>query len=122
MAKIKGVSHLLPNCEHVDLSKMQNVRRLHDADIVAQHLDPEQHTELIKQGSEKWQELRHRCVVTGSSAYNSLGFRSSKAVDDHFNEFVYGKGPKTFTPEEMQRLQHGRDNEVIAFFNFKNHK
>lgn len=42
-------------------------------------------------------------------------FRTLKSAHEHFDEYVYHKGPKQFTDEENERLEHGRNNEIHAF-------
>ena len=93
IANLSNNEHLFLEDEEIILTKCANVRVLHDVQEVERHCNVQENTELIKQGSDTWMKLRKKCVVTGSTCFNALGLRSKKAMDEHYNEYVYDKGP-----------------------------
>ena len=102
--------------DNVKLSTQMNVRRLLSVDYVSRHIDIQARPHLIKQGSDQWKEFRKQSHITGSTAYNALGFRGFSKVKEHFNEFVYKRQPKPFPPDVQMRLQHGSSHEVKGLF------
>ena len=108
---VKTLPVFVDKC-HILLSEQSNVRRLHNIDYVKRNCDISVDTHLIKQGSDEWKEIRHNSFVTASTAFNACGFRSVQAVNEHFDEFVYKKGERTFTDLENERMAHGREHEV----------
>lgn len=99
--------------DYIVMTERTNVQRLHPPSVVGKDIDLSSHPNYIKQHSEEWHELRYQCKITGSTAYNALGFRGMKELKAHFNEFVYDRGPREFTPEVQQRLDHGSKHEVF---------
>ena len=99
---------------NINLSTQMNVRRLLSPEYVSRHIDIQESPHLIKQGSEQWKEFRKKSHITGSTAYNALGFRGFSKVKEHFNEFIYKRQPKPFPPDVQLWLQHGSDHEVVC--------
>ena len=111
LAKLQGTEdHFNP--ENITLCNVHNVRRLHNTTYVGANCDLNEHTHLIKQGSEEWMDLRKSSHITGSTAYNALGFRGFKSVREHFKQFIYNKESTPFPAEVQQRLNYGRIHEV----------
>ena len=111
LAQIQGTEDHF-NLENITLCNVHNVRRLHNTSYVGANCDLNVHTHLIKQGSEEWMDLRKSSHITGSTAYNALGFRGFKCVREHFKQFIYNKEPSPFPAEVQQRLNYGRIHEV----------
>ena len=99
---------------NINLSTQMNVRRLLSPEYVSRHIEIQESPHLIKQGSEQWKEFRKKSHITGSTAYNALGFRGFSKVKEHFNEFIYKRQPKPFPPDIQLWLQHGSDHEVVC--------
>ena len=119
LAKLQGTEdHFHP--ENITLCNVHNVRRLHNTSYVGANCDLNVHTHLIKQGSEEWMDLRKSSHITGSTAYNALGFRGFKSVREHFKQFIYNKEPSPFPAEVQQRLNYGRVHEVRKMAMFHN--
>ena len=97
---------------NINLSTQMNVRRLLSPEYVSRHIDIQESPHLIKQGSEQWKEFHKKSHITGSTAYNALGFRGFSKVKEHFNEFVYKRLPKPFPQDVQLWLQHGSTHEV----------
>ena len=100
------------NSVRVSLEKQVNVRRLHSVNYVELHTTIQHHPEWFRQLSAQWRNLRTKAHITGSTAYNAMGFRGFAQVRNHFREFIYKKGPAPVDPAAQQRMQHGRDHEV----------
>ena len=111
LAKMQN-NHSFLQPDNVKLSTQMNVRRLLSVGYVSGHIDIQASPHLIKQGSDQWKEFRKQSHITGSTAYNALGFRGFSKVKEHFNEFVYKRQPKPFPPDVEMRLQHGSSHEV----------
>ena len=75
----------------VNVTKGENVQRLHDTNVVKRFVNLRRNTHLIKQHSEEWLQLRQEAHVTRSSAYNVLGFRGSEEMRQQYDEFIYKK-------------------------------
>lgn len=116
LANLMNSEHMIWKMDEVVLSQCSNARILHDVSYIRQHVDIDDETELVKQRSEEWKKLREACVITGSTCFNALGLRNRKSMDEHYDEFVYKKGRRSFTDEEEKRMEHGRVNEVVAQF------
>ena len=97
---------------NIDLSTQMNVRRLLSLEYVFRHMDIQESSHLIKQGSEQWKEFSKKSHITGSTAYSALGFRGFSKVKEHFNEFVNKRPPKPFPQDVQLCLQHGSTHEV----------
>ena len=119
LAKLQGTEdHFNP--ENITLCDVHNVQRLHNTCYVGANYDLNAHTYLIKQGSEEWMDLRKSSHITGSTAYNALGFRGFKSVREHFKQFIYNKEPSPFPAEVQQRLNYGRVHKVRKMAMFHN--
>ena len=105
------------NPENITLCNVHNVRRLHNTSYVGAHCDLNVNTHLIKQGSEEWMDLRKSSHITGSTAYNALGFRGFKSMREDFKQFIYNKEPSPFPAEVQQRLNYGRIHEMAMNHN-----
>ena len=119
LAQLQGTEDHF-NLENITLCNVHNVRRLHNTSYVGANCDLNVHTHLIKQGSEEWMDLRKSSHITGSTAYNALGFRGFKSVREHFKQFIYNKEPSSFPAEVQQRLNYGRIHEVRKMAMFHN--
>ena len=100
------------NTVRVSLEKQINVRRLHSANYVELYTTIQHHPKWFKQLSLQWRNLMSKAHITGSTAYNAMGFHGLAHVRNHFCEFIYKKGPAPVDPVTQQRMQHGRDHEV----------
>ena len=111
LSKLQGTEcHYNP--ESVTLANLHNVCRLHNPIYVSSHCDLSTHSHLIKQGSNEWMTLRKSSHLTGSTAFNALGFRGFKYVREHFGQFIYHKEPTPVAAEVQQRLHYGSSHEV----------
>ena len=73
------------------------------------------HPEWFKQRSPQLRNLRTQAHITGSTAYNAMGFRGFSQLHNHFKEFVYKKQPAPVDEATQVRLQHGIQHEVSDF-------
>ena len=104
------------NSTRVWLQEQINCRRLLPPHYVAQHATVTQHPEWFQQHSRQWKNLRTQAHITGSTAYNAMGFRGFSSIRSHFREFIYKKGPPTVDAETQARMQHGIRNEVSDYY------
>ena len=81
------------NLIHVSLQNQKNVQLLLPANYVAQNTTVDAHPEWFKQRSPQWRNLQSRAYITGSTAYNTMGFHGFSQLCNHFREFVYKKQP-----------------------------
>ena len=115
LAKIQN-NHSVMMTQNINLSTQFNVRRLLSVEYVSKHIDIHESPHLIKQGSDQWEQFRKESHITGSTAYNTLGFRGFSKVKEHFNEFIYKRPPKPFPTDVQIRLEHGSRHEVCETF------
>ena len=115
LAKMQN-NHSVMMTQNINLSTQFNVRRLLSVEYVSKHIDIHESPHLIKQGSDQWKQFRKESHITGSTAYNALGFRGFSKVKEHFNEFIYKRPPKPFPPDVQLRLEHGSRHEVWETF------
>ena len=71
-----------------------------------------QHPDWFQQHSRQWKNLHTQAHITGSTAYNAMGFCGFSSIRSHFWEFIYKKGPPTVDAEMQACMQHGIKNEV----------
>ena len=96
----------------VNVIERENVKRLHDTNVVKKFVNIKKNTHLIKQHSEEWLQLRQEEHVTGRTSYNVLGLRGGEEMRQHYDEFIHKKGRRQFDDDTQQRLDHGIANEV----------
>ena len=101
-----------------DLAEKANARILHPMSALRDHMQGAISAKYVKQRTPEWFQIRRTAVVTGSSAYAALGFRSKECRDAHFDEFVFKTKDREFTPEQRANMQYGADNEVTRYFDF----
>ena len=112
LAHIQCNASCLKTKGHVVLTERSNFRLLLPPADVEQSLVLQNNTRFVKQRSTEWFTLRQHAFVMGSTAFNALGLRSGKALQEHLDEFVRKMGPPHRTPEVQQRLTYGSENEV----------
>ena len=100
---------------HISLQNQRNVQLLLPANYVAQNTTVDAHPEWFKQRSPQWRNLHTQAHITGSTAYNAMGFRGFSQLRNHFKEFVYKKQPAPVDEATQARLQHGIQHEVSDF-------
>ena len=100
---------------HVSLQNQRNVQLLLPANYVARNTMVDAHPEWFKQRSPQWRNLRTQAHITGSTAYNAMGFRGFSQLCNHFREFVYKKQPAPVNEATQVQLQHGIQHEVSDF-------
>ena len=88
----------------VNVTKRENVQRLHDTSVVKRFVNLRKNTHLIKQHSEEWLQLRQEVHLTKTTAYNVLGFRGGGEMRQHYDEFIHKKGRRQFDDETQQRI------------------
>ena len=102
----------------VQLSKQNNAYFLLDTENTRKYFNLElpENSNLIKQRSPEWFNLRKEAKVTGSTLYKALGLESLGHLKSHHYEFIKKRNPPEFPPEVKVRLQYGQENEkhVIA--------
>ena len=81
------------NSIHISLLNQRNVQLLLPANYMAQNTTVNAHPEWFKQRSPQWRNLHTQAHITGSTAYNAMGFRGFSQLRNHFREFVYKKQP-----------------------------
>ena len=67
----------------VNLDYHTNVRELLNVEDVPEDIDLNVNTELVKQRSDKWHELRKKCVISASSSFNAIGLQTLKDQKSH---------------------------------------
>lgn len=107
-----GFQHLEGPC---DLTAQQNVRILHEPDILQSTMSMPLDSAYVKQRSSLWHETRNKAVITGSTAYSALGFRTSDDMKWHFQQFVYRTRTRQFTEQQRQNMHYGSINEVNQY-------
>ena len=112
-AVLLGTDKILKCSGSVVLAKENNVRLLHDAEHLSTVIDLDEHTQFVKQRSEKWKELRLQSSITASTMYSALGFRGVNKMKLHFREFILKQNDRVLDTILIQRMQYGTDNEVI---------
>ena len=55
---------------------------------MSEHVDLSENEHFVKQRSNLWYEIRKRCVVSTSSAFNALGLQSLKDQKIHHTTYV----------------------------------
>ena len=78
---------------HVSLQNQQNVQRLLPVNYVSINSTVDAHPECFRQHSPQWKKLRSQAHLTGSTAYNAMGFRGFSQLCNHFREFIHKKPP-----------------------------
>ena len=71
-----------------------------------------ENSEIVKQGTFAWENLRKRARVTGSSASKAIALHTRKNAQEHFDEFMLNKERPTPTPELQEMFDHGHREEV----------
>ena len=97
----------------VDLSQQGNYICLNGI-TETPNKDEQADTNLIKQRSAAWHDIRNRAVVTGSTLYCALGLDTLKAQQSHYDAVVNGKPRPEPSDEVMRNMQHGITNEINA--------
>ena len=61
--------------------------------------------------------MRKKCVVSGSSAYNTLGMHTVKEHKEHHAQYVLKKKQKSKDDKLQKKLDLGTENEVTIILN-----
>ena len=104
------------NSTHMRLQEQINCRRLLPRHYVTQHVTVTQHPDWFQQHSHQWKNLCTQAHITGSTAYNAMGFSGFSSIRSHFQEFIYKKGPPIVVAEMQACMQHGIRNEVSVYY------
>ena len=78
---------------HVSLQNQRNVQRLLPVIYVSRNSTVDAHPEWFRQHSPQWKKLRSQAHLTGSTAYNTMGFHGLSQLCNHFREFIHKKPP-----------------------------
>ena len=107
---------LTPYCfstgDHVSLNRQVNTRLLYPVDVVSRFFDPHTFTHLVQQNSYLWPHLCQQARITGSTAYNALGLRTKKLLDEHYNHYINKVPQQPKEPSVQEKLDYGRRNEI----------
>ena len=76
---------------HVSLQNQRNVQQLLPVNYVSRNSMVDAHPEWFRQHSPQGKKLRSQAHLTGSTAYNAMGFRRFSQLRNHFREFIYKK-------------------------------
>ena len=104
------------NLEPVHLHLQNNAHFLLDPQQLCLNfdLDAPENSDIVKQRSNKWLELRKKAKVTGSTLYNALGLSSLADLKQHHYQYIKKRAPPPFSPDVQKRLQYGQENEKNA--------
>ena len=103
------------NSSPINLEDQVNVRRLLPTRYVSRYTTVEHHPEWFKQLSTEWKDVRAKAHITGSTAYNAMGFRGFPQVRNHFRQYIYKKTPAPVDAATQARMEHGRQHEVSDY-------
>ena len=92
--------------------------RLLPPNYVAQHATVTQHPDWFQQHSRHWKNLRAQAHITGSTAYNAMGFRGFSHIRSHSREFIYKKGQAILDAELTCNMGLGMRLVVTYYLNF----
>ncbi|CAH1799200.1 unnamed protein product [Owenia fusiformis] len=102
----------LNNVVHLDCK--ENYICLKNAKSNDLHIDEKvSNSEIIKQRSDAWFEMRKTAQLTGSTMFRGLGFQNKSEMQQHFDTVVKGKAKKV-TELQKSNMQHGSDSEIHA--------
>jgi hypothetical protein len=112
LANIQLMPYSFAAGDQVDVSRQINMRLLHEVEIVSRLFDVNLHTNIVKQYTQQWTQLRRYARITGSTAHNAIGLRGKPELQQHFTHYV-NKLPMPANPPEVQkRMDHGSQNEI----------
>ena len=103
----------------VDFGQQNNSYFLFSCERNSQFFDlnsPE-NTDLVKQRSDVWFQMRKNAKVTGSTLFNALGLSTLANLKSHHYKFVRRRPPPDFPDDVKQRLKYGQDNEKHGIAN-----
>lgn len=75
-------------------------------------------TNLLKQRTPEWFELRKTVEVTGSVMHKAIGMETLVAQREHYDANVGGKEAPEFSKAQKDAMSHGTENEVNAIATF----
>ena len=111
-----GDMHISDKTRHINLSDLGNNFQLLPPEIVSQHtdLDNDSNMQFIKQRSDKWFQLRKKYLVTGSTLNTALGLDTLQKQKEHHYVHLCGRKPPPVPPDLQKKFDHGTRNEVNA--------
>ena len=71
-------------------------------------------SDIVKQRSTEWFEMRKKVKVTGSTLHAALGLENLAEMKQHHYQFVKKRAKPPFTEEVKMRLKYGQENEKNA--------
>ena len=83
MSSVNGSRHNFCVQDTVNLDYQTNVRELLNVEDIPEDTDLNVNTEFVEQRSDKWHELRKKCVVSASSSFNAIGLQTLKDQKSH---------------------------------------
>ena len=119
---LKILSHLWKNSDvfssqkPVELHLHDNAHFLFPPEHLCPYfnLDLPENTDIIKQRSEKWLDVRKKAKVTGNTLYNALGLSLLGDLKQHHYQFLKKRSPPPFSDEVKKRMKYGQENEKNA--------
>ena len=106
--------HVNLDLRHIELSEQSNCFMLLPPDIAkyAVDLENDDNNHYVKQGSEKWSQMRKLSRVTGSTLRASIGLDTLAKQREHYYVHITGRIPPPPTPQLQKLFDHGKKNEV----------
>ena len=106
--------HVNLDLRHIELSEQSNCFMLLPPDIAkyAVDLENDDNSHYVKQGSEKWFQMRKLSRVTGSTLRASIGLDTLAKQKEHYYVHITGRIPPPPTPQLQKLFDHGKKNEV----------
>ena len=101
--------HVNLDVHHIELSKQSNCFILLPPDIAKYAIDLENddNSHYVKQGREKWFQMRKLARVTGSTLRASIGLDTLAKQKKHYYVHITGRIPLPPTPQLQQLFDHG---------------
>lgn len=74
----------------------------------------EQQNMFVLKDKDQWLEFRKEAMVTGSTAYNSIGLGKLKQQQEHFDTVIHRKPKQEPSSDIRKRMEYGTSHEIDA--------
>ena len=110
MAAVQTNSNMFSDLSPVIVNMEGNIRMLHKANYVAQHVDFEDFPHLFKKGSDIYRDLLHQSCVPAKYAYYIMGLDTRSNLRHYYSTYISEETP--YPPE--QNSEHTSHLDAIA--------